>query len=82
MEDLSARLAAELRTPAEAGKLCQGTILSREQYLIDVHQWGYRDARQPPTGTMSRKQIGVWTDAIDWEKSGTVPAARQPDDKA
>ncbi len=81
MEDLSARLASELRTPADTGKLCQGTILSREQYLIDVQQWGYRDARRPPTGTMSRQQIGVWTDAIDWEKGGTVPAASPTDDK-
>ncbi len=82
MEELSARLAAELRAPAPTGKLCQGTILSREQYLIDVRQWGYRDARRPPTGNMSRKQIGVWTDAIDWEKSGTVPAAPPDDDAA
>ncbi len=82
MEELSGRLSAELYEPAPTGKLCHGTILSREQYLIDIQQWGYRDARRPPTGTMSRKQIGDWTDAIDWERSGTVPVTPPDDDAA
>jgi hypothetical protein len=44
--------------------LCQGTLLSRAQYLIDIHQWGYRDARLPPRGRMNPQDIAHWTAAI------------------
>ena len=37
MEELTRlRLEAETRTPAPTDRLCQGTILSRQQYLTDV----------------------------------------------
>lgn len=42
---------------------CGGTLISREQYLIDVHHWGYRDAREKG-GVMSAHEIAVWTNAI------------------
>jgi hypothetical protein len=28
-----------------ADRVCRGTLLSRAQYLVDVHAWGYTDAR-------------------------------------
>jgi hypothetical protein len=46
-----------------AEHLCRGTLLSREQYLPDLSR-GCRDARLPPTGTMSPDAIELWTDAI------------------
>lgn len=46
--------------PAEK-RLCRGTILSRGQYLMDIEEWGYRDARLEPLGTMTEEEIGIWT---------------------
>ncbi len=42
----------------------QGVLLSREQYLPDIEQWGYEDARLKPHGNMSDSEIDVWTIAI------------------
>ena len=52
-------------------RLCRGTFLSREQYLVDVRQWGYRDARLPPFGNLSPTEAGRWTRAIHahWSKA-------------
>ena len=47
-------------------KLCRGTLTSREQYLVDVHNWGYHDAREMPHGRMTAQQIREWTAAI-WD---------------
>jgi len=44
--------------------LCQGTLLSREQYLPDLENWQYTDARLQPIGNMSRGQLAHWTAAI------------------
>lgn len=44
---------------------CRGTLLSRAQYLIDINEWGFRDSRLPPGGTMSEDQVAHWTAAID-----------------
>jgi hypothetical protein len=44
--------------------LCRGSVLSREQYLMDLEVWGYRDARLPPSGRMTPKQITHWTAGI------------------
>ena len=40
-------------------------MLSREQYLIDVEEWDYEDARVAPRGTMSPEDVAHWTAAID-----------------
>jgi len=53
---------SEQRGQALAGAdLCQGTLLSRAQYLVDVQKWGYRDARLSPGGTMTTEEIKEWT---------------------
>lgn len=43
---------------------CQGTLLSRQQYLVDLDKWGYRDARVVPLGNMTPEETAIWTDAI------------------
>jgi Nucleotidyl transferase of unknown function (DUF2204) len=48
--------------------VCRGTLVSRQQYLIDVTSWGYHDAREMPQGRMTAQQIHDWTEAIDDEK--------------
>jgi hypothetical protein len=62
MDDLIARLAAE-REPEDV-PVCKGTLLSREQYLFDLAERGYADARVPPYGNVSSEEIARWTDAI------------------
>lgn len=64
MTTLVDRLRSELTTDADVGRLCQGTMVSRQQYLPDTLEWGYADGRLPPTGHMSVRQIEDWTAAI------------------
>ena len=61
------------RAPAD---LCRGTLLSRAQYLIDVEQGGYRDARLPPFGGFSDRAWLAWTNAIDSTVSRVRPGRR------
>ncbi len=68
LDGLIARAEAEAWTPPKDERLCQGTILSREQFLIDIERWGYRDARLRPTGTMTPEDAERWTAAIHDEK--------------
>jgi hypothetical protein len=63
LEDLAARLAT-LRTTPAPDRICQGTLVSREQYLIDVGLYGYADARLGPHGTMTPEDAIYWTWAI------------------
>jgi nucleotidyltransferase DUF2204 len=50
--------------PARAGKrLCRGTLLSRKQYLVDVQQWGFEDARFEDRVHMDSDDIAEWTEA-------------------
>lgn len=64
MKVLLRQLEQELTTPPAAERICQGTLLSRGQYLMDVERWGYRDARLAPRGPMTAGEIAVWTEAI------------------
>ena len=64
MKELSDCLRRESGQPEPAEKLCQGTLLSREQYLVDIGLWGYEDARLKPQGMMTADEITHWTAAI------------------
>jgi hypothetical protein len=64
---LAGRLSAEAPS-LEDERVCRGPILSRSQYLVDVLQWGYEDARLRPEGTMSPEEVARWTVAA--EKDG------------
>ena len=65
MRELLGRAERELTAPPPSDHVCQGTILSREQYLVDVDRWGYRDARLLPLGNMTEEAVAHWTAAID-----------------
>jgi hypothetical protein len=56
------------QTGAVSPQVCRGTLLSREQYLVDLQTWGYHDAREMPHGRMTSQQIRDWTDAIGADK--------------
>ncbi len=67
MEDLIARL----RKEAPAGgqeRICRGTLLSRKQHLVDVHKWGFHDARLEKRVHMDSEDIAQWTKAIPKEE--------------
>jgi hypothetical protein len=64
LRSLQARLDEELERPPPTEPLCQGTLLSREQYLVDVECLGYKDAREAPRGAMTPEEIARWTAAI------------------
>lgn len=63
MRRLAARLDREL-DEALAERVCQGTLLSRQQYLVDVNQWGYEDLRLRPEVQMTEDDIERWTAGI------------------
>jgi hypothetical protein len=64
LDDLSRRM-TELRGTSRADRVCQGTLVSRAQYLLDIGQYGYADARLAPRGGMSPEDAIFWTWAID-----------------
>jgi hypothetical protein len=72
IEELTGRLRSD---PARADtNLCRGTLLSRSQYLHDINQLGFTDARLEPFGSMTREQTDLWTKAID----DAEPPAKKP----
>jgi predicted nucleotidyltransferase len=64
LDDFAARLSA-MRTTASVDRVCNGTLVSRGQYLLDIGQYGYADARLAPRGGMSPEDAIFWTWAID-----------------
>ncbi len=61
---LTAKLAARLTAEDEPdSRVCQGTLLSRQQYLTDIGTWRYDDARLVQ-GHMAPEDIAHWTAAI------------------
>ncbi len=51
------------------GKLCQGTLLSRDQYSSDVEMYGYADGRLAPEANMNQQELSEYLCAVDLEVS-------------
>ena len=64
MRELYDRFWHEAESPTPTDRMCQGTLLSREQYLVDMRQWGYADARLRPRGSMTAANVAHWTASI------------------
>jgi hypothetical protein len=64
MMALMERLEEEVHQPASRERVCQGTLISREQYLPDLQQWGFADARLTMPHAMSEEEVEEWTRAI------------------
>ena len=64
MQELLRRLQHDVHTPPSVNRVCQGTLLSRIQYLTAIECWGYRDARLAPHGNMTAEAIAHWTCAF------------------
>jgi hypothetical protein len=64
MAELLGRVLAEIAQPPPSDRVCQGTLLSRSQYLMDIGPWGYRDVRLAPQVRMRADDIARWTRGI------------------
>ena len=65
-EELINRLQASLSTPQNGDeRVCQGTLVSRAQYMVDIGQYGFLDARLAPRGNMTPEDAIFWTWAIE-----------------
>ena len=60
MDELIGRMKSE---PAPTGRVCRGTFLSWEQYLPDVRQREFLDARVQPGAPMTSEEVERWTNA-------------------
>jgi hypothetical protein len=74
MRALTRRLQNDLTSEAGAAGVCRGTLLSREQYLVDLERLGYADGRLlSPEVHMSPEDIAHWTRAIPGRVSPEDP---------
>ena len=70
MAELLGRVLAEMSQAPPPDRVCQGTLLSRSQYLTDIGPWGYRDVRLAPQIRMRADDVERWTRGI--AKDGTL----------
>jgi hypothetical protein len=63
IEELTTRMRRETSDTQENVPVCGGTLLSRQQFLVDIVERGYRDARVT-TGVMTETEVDDWTAAI------------------
>ena len=65
-DELLRRLQQVLSAPQNgAERVCQGTLVSRGQYMVDIGQYGFLDARLQPRGNMTPEDAIYWTWAIE-----------------
>ncbi|MBW3670035.1 MAG: nucleotidyltransferase family protein [Acidobacteria bacterium] len=58
------KLRTDLIEPPPERKICNGTLLSRAQYLVDIEDWGSLDGRLEPPGRKKKQEIEDWTNAM------------------
>lgn len=68
MDELLRRFVEENGRAPRPADVCRGTLISREQYLIDVQEWGLADGRIEPYGPLSADEVASWTAAIALEE--------------
>ncbi len=72
MERLLEQVRGELAsasTEERTSPLCQGTLISRKQYLPDIERWGYRDVRSSRS-KITPEELSLWTNAIAPDRTG------------
>jgi hypothetical protein len=60
MDELFGRVRGETTS---GDRVCRGTLLSWEQYLPDLKERGFDDARLQPRGPLTREEVERWTKA-------------------
>jgi hypothetical protein len=73
---LLGQLIADEIGPTAEGLICKGTFLSRQQFLRDVSDAGFVDARLGPRCAMTREDIEAWTLAAEEVQSEKDPRGR------
>ncbi len=63
VKELGERMLRERENLPGQAPVCGGTLLSRQQFLVDICERGYRDARLT-SGAMSEAEVDDWTSAI------------------
>jgi len=63
VQELTERLVGEQEQHPPRHRVCNGTVVSRTQYLVDIEERGYQDGREWPHGPMSAAEIVHWTEA-------------------
>jgi hypothetical protein len=83
-ETLLRRALGELKAHAADPDICQGTLLSRFSFAIDVHHWGFRDYREDALRSARSLPVvreiveaGVW-DSVNEEAVAGVPLPPRP----
>jgi hypothetical protein len=61
-QELWERTQRERNEPSPEHPACQGTLLSRTQYLHDIEHWQYKDARLGPDASMTPEEVARWTE--------------------
>jgi hypothetical protein len=64
MDELMRRLQREMTSLPGDEHLCRGTLLSWSQYLIDLEQGDYEDARHTPRGTLTVEETTRMTETM------------------
>jgi hypothetical protein len=69
LRGLLGRMQRELEGELPQRRVCQGTLLSARQYLVDVEQWGFDDARLDPEVNMTAEDIELLTTSLRAEEA-------------
>ncbi|HEX7004304.1 MAG TPA: hypothetical protein VF168_08965 [Trueperaceae bacterium] len=65
LAELSLHLLSDRGEVAERDvSLCRGTLISNSQYIYDVEELGYHDARLQPWGRLTPEELRPWVDAV------------------
>jgi hypothetical protein len=74
MDELLHHLESERNTPSPTTSLCNGTLLSRNQFISDIESALLVDARLSGRSLMTPEEIKAWTLAgeIEQHKSARV----------
>lgn len=65
LAEMSLHLLNEKPFMAEDGRpVCRGTLVSNSQYLLDVDEFGYKDARLQPAGNLRPEDLKPWDEAV------------------
>jgi hypothetical protein len=67
LDECLERLRSEASRAPPPDRTCNGTLISREQYLVDLEVWGYKDGRLCVPAVMSDEDVERWTAAISEE---------------
>ena len=70
MRELIQRLGIEMQTLSSDRDVCQGTLLSWEQYLDHIERGDYKDARHRPCGSLTAGETKFVTERFQEEQDG------------